>query len=458
MNVDTITTSQTPAIAYVGESISDTATVTGLVNASSSDTVTFNLYSNANGTGTPLYTSSPVTVSISGSTATATSPGYTTTGVGTEYWVATFNGDTNNAAVTSGTAAETVNVDTITTSQTPAIAYVGESIATRPRSPAWSSPSSSDTVTFNLYNNANGTGTPLFTSSPVTVTINGSTATATSPGYTTTGVGTEYWVATFNGDTNNAAVTSGTAAETVNVDTITTSQTPAIAYVGESICDTATVTGLVSPSSSDTVTFNLYNNSTASGTPLYTSSPVTVSISGSTATATSPGYTTTGVGTEYWVATFNGDTNNAAVTSGTAAETVNVDTITTSQTPAIAYVGESITDTATVTGLVSPSSDTVTFNLYNNANGTGTPLYTSSPVTVSISGSTRDSHVARLHHHRRGHRVLGGDVQRRYQQRRRHQRHRRRDGECRYDHHQPDPGHRLCGRVDFRHGHGHRPG
>src|SRR5208283_5997130 len=104
-----------------------------------------------------------------------------------------------------------------------------------------------------------------------TISVSGSTGTATSSGYTPTGVGTEYWVATFNGDSDNAAVTSGATAETVNVDTINTSQTPAIAYVGESISDTATVTGLVSPSSSDTVTFKLYNNSSASGTPLFTS-------------------------------------------------------------------------------------------------------------------------------------------------------------------------------------------
>src|SRR6202007_1475025 len=131
-----------------------------------------------------------------------------------------------------------------------------------------------------------------------------SSATATSKGYTATGVGTEYWVATFNGDTSNAAVSSGTAAETVNIDTINTSQMPTKASVGSSISDTATATGLVSPNSSDTVTVNLYNNSSASGTPLF-SDTETVTINGSSATATSKGYTATGVGTEYWVATFN---------------------------------------------------------------------------------------------------------------------------------------------------------
>ena len=186
---------------------------------------------------------------------------------------------------------------------------------------------------------------------------------------------------------------------------------------------------------------------------------MTVTVSGSTATATSPGYTTTGVGTEYWVATFSGDTNNAAVTSGAAAETVNVDTISTSQTPAMAYVGESISDTATVTGLVSPSSsDTVTFKLYNNSTASGTPLYTSSPVTVSDQRQHGHGHVARLHHHRRGHGILGGEFQRRHEQRRRQQRRRGGDGERGHDQHQPDAGHGLRGRVDQRHGDGDRPG
>ena len=333
--------------------------MTGLVSPSSTDTVTFNLYSSATTqNSSTLLATCTKTISIgSGGTATATSAGYTTTGVGTEYWVATFNGDTNNAAVTSGATAETVNVDTITTSQTPAIAYVGESINDTATVTGLVSPSSSDTVTFNLYSSATvQNSTTLLAICTETVTISGSTATATSAGYTTTGVGTEYWVATFNGDTNNAAVTSGATAETVNVDTITTSQTPAIAYVGESIKRHGDGDGPGQPQQRrygdlQPVQFGDSAEQHHAADHRHRDGH----ISGSTATATSAGYTATGVGTEYWVATFNGDNNNAAVTSGATAETVNVDTITTSQTPAIAYVGESISDTATVTGLVSPA-------------------------------------------------------------------------------------------------------
>ena len=61
---------------------------------------------------------------------------------------------------------------------------------------------------------------------------------------------------------NNAAI----SASPINMPSITTSQTPVNASVGESISDTATVTSLVSPSSGDTVTFNLYS-SHGQGTP-----------------------------------------------------------------------------------------------------------------------------------------------------------------------------------------------
>ena len=106
---------------------------------------------------------------------------------------------------------------------------------------------------------------------------------------------------------------------------ISTSQEPPSATVGNSIADKATVTGLVSPSGSDTVTFNLYSSATVqdSGTLLFTNTQ-TISLSGSTGTATSAGYTATATATDYWVATYNGDSNNSAVTSGPAAEPVTI--------------------------------------------------------------------------------------------------------------------------------------
>ena len=119
-----INTSQQPPTATVGTSIMDKATVSGGNNPTG--TVTFNLYNNPNGTGTPLFTN---TEPLSG--GMATSAGYTATAKGTDYWVATYNGDSNNAKVSSGTAAEPVTITSagpsINTYQQPATATVGTS-------------------------------------------------------------------------------------------------------------------------------------------------------------------------------------------------------------------------------------------------------------------------------------------------------------------------------------------
>jgi uncharacterized repeat protein (TIGR01451 family) len=212
-----IGTSQQPASATVGSSIADQATVSGGLNPSG--TVTFNLYNNSSGTGPALFTDMENLVN-----GVATSAGYNTTATGTDYWVATYNGDSNNNSISSGVADEPVTVikasPTIGTTQQPASATVGSSIADKatvsggftgmgtvcpPTCP-------SGTVTFNLYNNPNGTGTPLFTD---TESLSGGTA--TSKGYKTTSSGTDYWVATYNGDSNNNSVTSGAASEPVAI-------------------------------------------------------------------------------------------------------------------------------------------------------------------------------------------------------------------------------------------------
>ena len=96
------------------------------------------------------------------------------------------------------------------------------------------------TVTFDLYNNSNGAGTPLFTDANVAL-VNG---TATSAGYTATVTGTDYWVATYNGDANNSSVTSGIALEPIAVTpatpTVTTSPTACFRdrrHSGQRHCD-----------------------------------------------------------------------------------------------------------------------------------------------------------------------------------------------------------------------------
>src|SRR5262249_34401730 len=157
----------------------------------------------------------------------------------------------------------------------------------------------------------------LLFSDTETVTLGaGGTATATSAGYTSQNTGTDYWVATFNGDSNNGTAKIGRAScrergKTTeagrNMKKKTTRGTG-----GRSIGDKATVTGLANGRRSDTLTSNW--NSAARvqnvSTLLFSDTETVTLGAGGTATATSAGYTSQNTGTDYWVATFNGDSNN----------------------------------------------------------------------------------------------------------------------------------------------------
>jgi hypothetical protein len=208
-----ISTNQQPASATVGSPIADKATVSR--GSSPTGTVTFKLYSNSTASGTPLFSD---TEALSG--AVATSAGYTATATGTDYWAATYNGDTNNGSVSSDPAAEPVTITaatpSISTTQQPASATIGSSIGDRATVSGGYNPTG--TVTFNLYSNSNGTGL-LFTDANVPL----SSGTATSTGYTASAAGTYYWVATYNGDTNNNSVSSATGGEQVSITKATTS-------------------------------------------------------------------------------------------------------------------------------------------------------------------------------------------------------------------------------------------
>jgi hypothetical protein len=208
-----IGTSQQPTAATVGSSIADKATLTG--GDSPTGTVTFNLYNTPTGAGTPLFTD---TETLSG--GAATSKGYTTAAPGTDYWVATYNGDGNNASVTGAPNVEPVVVSKATpllgTTQQPASAALGGSIADKATVSGGDSPSG--TVTFNLYSNSGGTGTPLFTD---TETLSGGVATSKS--FTPAVAATDYWVAIYNGDANNNGVTGLDNAEPVSITKTPTS-------------------------------------------------------------------------------------------------------------------------------------------------------------------------------------------------------------------------------------------
>ncbi len=356
-----ITTVTAPTVA-ARTPITDTAAVTGRVNPVPGATISFRLY----GVNDPTCTAAPVftsTVAIA-SNGTATSGPYTPSFAGTYKWIATYDGDANNAPVAGvcGDAGETATVTkaqpTIATVASPSTAVVGSLIADTAIVTGRIDPvPGAGTVTFNLYSPSDPTCTaPPFAS--VTVPIDADGRATSSAGATIAApiVGTYHWVATYNGDANNNAVAGvcNDPNETVEV----TPATPAITTVASagvalngSVHDTAALASLVNPAAGATVTFHLYGagDPTCVDTPIFTST-VPVAADG---TATSASFAPAASGTYNWIATYNGDVNNTAVSGkcGDQGETVTVSGPPIS-TPPLPATGANVNTTLTISSLV----------------------------------------------------------------------------------------------------------
>jgi hypothetical protein len=381
-----VVTKATPAIATdpsgsvpAGGNISDTATVSG--GFGPTGTVAFQLFAPGDSScTTPIATR---TGTLSG--GTASSGNIASTQIGTYNWVATYSGDANNNSVVSPCGSEQV----VIVKATPAIATTpsgsvpaGGNISDSATVSGGFGPTG--TVTFQLFAAGDtGCATPIATR---TGTLSGGTA--GSGNIAADGAGTYRWVATYNGDANNNTVMSPCGSEQV----VVTKATPAIATdpsgsvpAGGNISDSATVSGGFGPTG--TVTFTLFApGDTGCATPIATR---TATLSGGT--AGSGNIASGGVGTYRWVATYNGDANNNAVTSPCGSEQVVV----TKATPAIATTpsgtvpaGGNVSDTATVSGGFGPTG-TVTFTLFAPGDtGCATPIATR---TGTLSGGTAAS-------------------------------------------------------------------
>jgi hypothetical protein len=197
-------------------------------------------------------------------------------------------------------------------------------------------PVAGTTVTFNLYAPADATcaSAPVFTS----VVALAADGTAVSAPFVPTVLGVFRWIASYSGDDNNNPVSGACAeaSEVVNVTkanpTINTLASLSV-QLGGSLTDSATVSGLVNPVAGATVTFNLYapSDTACAGAPVFTS-VVALSSGG---TATSAPFTPTVSGIFRWIATYNGDANNNAVSGSCAevTEAVNVSPASVSSRP-----------------------------------------------------------------------------------------------------------------------------
>ena len=375
--------------------------------------ITFRLYRDTGAGCTPanLVASVPgftnphtkaVTLNGAG-TGSVTSDAFTPTAVGTYRWVATYEGDANNASVTG--VCTDVTERTIVSQATPSILtdasndqqLGGGALTDIATVSGVVSPVGTQNITFRLYRDTGAGCTPanLVASVPgftnphtKAVTLNGAgTGSVTSDAFTPTAVGTYRWVATYEGDVNNASVTG--VCTDVTERTIVAAASPTIrtqasdesfVFGAGTLGDVATVSGLSNPiAAQDSVRFELYKGAdcaVANRIDIRTDSTPTFSAGGTSASFDSgAGIVPPGPGTYRWRAFFSGDDNNDAVSGLCNADHENqvvapaTPTIETTAAADFVIGAGQLTDNATVSGIVNPiaAQDSVEFRLYKGA-------------------------------------------------------------------------------------------
>jgi parallel beta-helix repeat protein len=377
----------------VGTAITDTANVTG--GYTPSGTITFSLYAPGDSTcAADLLAGSTSFHGVPLSSNSATSPAYTTQHAGDYRWVATYSGDANNSGSTTTCGDEQVTITkatpTVTTLASPA-GEVGTTITDTANVSGGANPTG--TVSFALYGPGDSTcTTDLLASDNTFHNIALTNGSATTPDYSTTDAGTYHWVATYNGDLDNASTFTACGAEPVTVAQATpdlATVASAGGTVGGAIHDTANLTNGYNPGGD--VNFELYApGDTTCATDLVATNPSFKNIALSSGTAGSPNYTTTLAGDYRWVVDYLGDSNNVSVSSGCGDELVPVakvsPTISTAVQPVSPVVtGTPVKDQATLTGTTPDAGGDVTYNLYSGTTCTGIPVFTNAQTVTAGS-------------------------------------------------------------------------
>jgi hypothetical protein len=263
-------------------------------------------------------------------------------------------------------------------------------------------PDGTGKVTFRLYSNHNCEGVPLFEStnpSPGGISANGPVS---SDEYTTEAPGRLFWRARYSGDAHNEEVETGCDApgESSIVEQalpgITTSAT-STQLVGGNIKDIATLSGLIKPTGTGTVTFRLYRDSECK-TEVFSSTVSGIVANGPVASGE---YPANAAGTYFWTASYSGDANNKAVstTCGEAGESSVVEqpAITTPATPATPSLtttpepdsgvsGSTFKDKAVIGGLAGAQpGGQIRWTLYSKNDCSG-KVASDGPVSVTGNG------------------------------------------------------------------------
>ncbi len=397
----TITTNASGTTGVVGTegTFGDTATLTG--GDSPTGSVTFTLYSD-NTCAIPV-------AGMSGDGAIASdsasfSGTWTPAAAGTYYWKASYAGDANNNPYTTacGGLNEEIVISkaspTITTNASGVTGVVGTEGTFGDTATLSGGSSTTGSVTFTLYSD-NSCSTAVTGMSGDGV-ISGDFASYSNT-WTPTVVGTYYWKASYAGDANNNAYTTGCGGLNEEVviskasPTITTMADPLSAQFGalSTFGDTATLADAYLPTGS--VTFTLYSDSVCAVPVAGMSGDG--EISGVTASYSNT-WTPPAAGDYYWIASYAGDANNNAFTTscGDANEVVTATKVTPTVLTSVhdashgiitnAMVGDVVHDYVFVSGIVGTPTGSITLEFFDNGTCTAPALLTSDALTLTAGG------------------------------------------------------------------------
>lgn len=393
----TLTPSASPASLTVGGSASDVGVLASGYNPTGS--ITFALFptSDATCSGSPVFTKS---APVNGNNSYP-SNSYTTTAAGSFKWQASYSGDGNNNRVTGtcGGTSQLLTVDraspTLTTSATVSVT-VGSTVTDT--ATLVNSYHGTRTITFSLYGPSPTQACTTLVGS-VTRTVSGD-GTYTSPEITPPHAGTYWWIANYDGDSNNNATTNpcGETNESTTVDRKTPTATPTATSsvtVGGGAQEQVQIAGGFGATGSITFTVYASTDATCQGTTFFTS---TKPVSGDS-TYTSDAWSTNAVGDYKWGFSYTGDGDNNAVSrcGGTGQlTTVNKASPTITTTPSAGVVvGNNVSDSAVLNSAFNPSGGSIEFTLYSNAACTSQVFTSTNSLTFSSNtwSATSGSHT-----------------------------------------------------------------
>jgi uncharacterized repeat protein (TIGR01451 family) len=316
-------TETTGATAY------DTASVSGQQGLIvPTGTVSYTLFPNdsCQGTGTDAGT---VTLNPDGSV-----PNSNTTAplaAGSYSYQAVYSGDSNYA--TSTGHCEPFNVNQAGSSTATVVKdHAGNTVDTTHPAPFGSKVHDTATVTATPLTPTGTVTYQLYTGltckagnemgSAETVTLDSSGNVPDSTETAALNAGDYSYQAVYSGDSNYTGSTGDCEPFSISKATpsIETTQDPASGSVGDTYKDKATLSGGGNPTG--TITFDLYNNNSCSGTPVFEEKANVTNGNGTYETPN--GVVLNTAGNYYWVATYNGDSNNVSVKSGCGDEKVVV--------------------------------------------------------------------------------------------------------------------------------------